>query len=308
MPGKKHQLEVNGRQVAVTNLDKVLFPSGFTKGHAIDYYIRASDLLLPHLENRPITFKRYPNGIRAPYFYAKEAPSYKPGWVATFPVPRRSGETDIHYVLLNDLPSLVWSANLANLEIHPFLHRVPEIDRPSFVVFDLDPGEGVDILGCAEVAFLLRDALKTMGLQCWSKVSGSKGIQVYVPVNDAAVTYAVTQPFARSLAQSLERSHADRVVSEMSKAVRKGKVFIDWSQNSDFKTTVCVYSLRAKNDAPYVSMPVTWEELRKARKPSSLYYEPEGALRRLGKVGDLFAPVLRLKQRLPETSQASRPG
>ncbi len=297
----KHVLDVGGRKVPVTNLEKVLFPSGFKKGQVIDYYIRVADYLLPHASQRPITLKRFPDGLRGPHFYEKDAPSYTPAWVSTFAVPRRSGESNIHYVLINDLASLVWSANTANLEIHPFLARVPDIGRPTFVVFDLDPGEGVDILGCTEVAYLLKDALERMKLQCWAKVSGSKGIQVYVPLN-TPVTYAETQPFARALAQSLERAHPDRVISDMSKSVRHGKVFIDWSQNSDFKTTVCVYSLRAKSDTPFISMPVTWEELRRAKKASALYFEVEPALRRLSKAGDLFAPVLKLKQKLPSAS------
>ncbi len=295
---RQQELEIGGHHVALTNLAKVLFPSGFTKGQVIDYYIRISDYLLPHIEGRPITLKRYPNGTRAKHFYEKEAPSYKPGWVPVFAVPRRSGESEIHYVLLNNLAGLVWSANLANLEIHPFLARAPEIERPTSVVFDLDPGEGVDILGCAEVAFLLKRALDGMKLKSWAKVSGSKGIQVYVPLN-TPVSYAETRPFAQSLARSLESAHPGAVVSRMSKALRPGRVFVDWSQNSDFKTTVSVYSLRATSDTPYVSMPVTWEELRKARKPERLYFDPESALKCVAKTGDLFAPVLRLKQRLP---------
>jgi bifunctional non-homologous end joining protein LigD len=171
--------------------------------------------------------------------------------VATFGVPRRSGEAEICYILINDLPSLVWSANTANLEIHPFLSRVPEIDRPTSVVFDLDPGEGTDILACGETAFLLREKLTAMGVESCVKVSGSKGLQLYVPLN-SRVTYAETQPFAKTLAETLAREHPDRIVAVMAKANRDGKVFIDWSQNSDFKTTVCAYSMRAatSNSSP----------------------------------------------------------
>jgi bifunctional non-homologous end joining protein LigD len=298
---KGQTLKVGNQTIPVTNLDKVLYPSGFTKGLVIDYYIRVADYLLPHLKDRPVTLKRYPDGVRGQFFYEKDAPGFTPKWVKTFPVPRRSGESDIHYILINDLPTLVWSANLANLEIHPFLHRVPHIKKPTVIVFDLDPGEGADVLSCAQVAFLLRDVLERLKLKSFVKVSGSKGIQLYVPLN-TPVTYELTQPFARSLAQLLENDHPDLVVSEMAKSARTGKVFIDWSQNADHKTTVGVYSLRAKRERPFVSMPVTWEELERARKrgdAKDLYFEPEAALARLQKLGDLFAPVLKLKQHLP---------
>ena len=279
-----------------------MYPAvGFTKAQVIEYYVRIADFLLPHLKDRPVTLKRYPDGIGGQHFYEKDAPAHTPDWVKTFPVPRRMGGTDIRYVLINDLPTLVWSANLANLEIHPFLHRVPHIDRPSFLVFDLDPGEGADVLTCARVAFLIRERFERMELQSFAKVSGSKGLQLYLPLNGSA-TYGSVGPFARKLAQTLEESHPDLVISEMARHARRGKVFIDWSQNSDFKTTVGVYSLRAKRPEPYVSMPVTWDELDaagKAGRASRLDFPPEAALARLQKQGDLFAPVLRLKQKLP---------
>ena len=287
--------------MVLSNLDKVLYPSGFTKGQVIDYYIRVADYLLPQLKGRPVTLKRYPDGVEGAHFYEKDAPAFTPEWVRTFPVPRRTGGKAIRYIIIDDLPTLVWSANLANLEIHPFLHRAPEIQRPTVLVFDLDPGEGADVLDCAEVAFWLKDALESAGLQSLAKVSGSKGMQVYVPLNTPA-TYAQTQPYARAMAESLEKAHPGDVVSAMAKDKRKCKVFIDWSQNSDFKTTVAVYSLRAKRSTPYCSLPVTWDELRKARTrrdSASLYFEPEAALARLEKVGDLFRPVLALKQKLP---------
>ncbi len=278
-----------------------MYPSGFTKGQVIDYYIRIGGYLLPHIQQHPITLKRYPNGTAASHFYEKDAPRFTPAWIKRFAVKRRGGGTDIHYVLLNDLASLVWSSNLANLEIHPFLARAPEIQRPCWVVFDLDPGEGADVLTCVDVAFRLKDALETRGLQSFAKVSGSKGIQVYAPLNRRN-TYAETQPFARELAEELEREQPELVVSGMAKKLRPGKVFIDWSQNSDFKTTVAVYSLRAKRERPYASLPFTWEELRRARRkkdPAMLYLEPEAALRRVDKIGDVFQPVLQLKQSLP---------
>ncbi len=298
---KKQELDIDGRKVAVSNLDKVLYPSGFTKGQVIDYYIRVSDYLLPHLTARPITLKRYPNGVRAGHFYEKDAPAFTPEWVRRFPVARRGGGKDINYVVIDDLPSLVWCANTASIELHPFLHRVPEIGSPTSVVFDLDPGEGSDVLTCAEVAFLLKKKLDGAGLRSFPKVSGSKGIQVYVPLN-TAVSYADTQPFARSLAEELEREHPKLVVSAMAKELRKEKVFIDWSQNADFKTTVGVYSLRAKRSTPFVSMPVRWEELQTApgsHDAGNLSFEPDAAINRLKSVGDLFEPVLSLKQTLP---------
>ena len=287
----------------ISNLDKVLYPAGkFTKADVVIYYERVARFLLPHFRNRPVTLKRYPNGVFGEAFYEKDAPAFTPRWVKTFPVPRREGGPDINYILINDVPTLTWAANMAALEWHPFLHRVPRIEQPTHVVFDLDPGEGVNILRCAEVAFLLRDVLTTLHLKSFPKVSGSKGIQVYVPLN-TPISYAATQPFARATAQLLEKVHPDQIVSDVSKTLREGKVFIDWSQNGDHKTTVGVYSLRAKRARPYVSMPVRWEELTKALKKSDaglLDFEPQSALQRLKRVGDLFAPLLKLKQKLPK--------
>lgn len=297
---KKHDVEIEGRRVALTNLDKILYPSGFTKGQVIDFYIRIADYVLPHLNDRPITLKRYPDGINAPHFYEKDAPRYTPDWVRTFNVPRREGG-NIRYIVIDDLPTLVWCSNTANLELHPFLHKASHLDRPTAIAFDLDPGEGTDVLTCAQVAFWLNEVFDDAGLQSFPKVSGSKGMQIYVPLN-TAVTYAETQPFAKSLAERMEREHPDCVVSAMAKAKRAGKVFIDWSQNSDFKTTVSVYSLRAKRAEPYVSMPVTWDELRRALKKkdaSPFQFDPDAAVARLQKLGDLWAEVLTLKQKLP---------
>lgn len=305
MPRKTYPLDLGGHTVNVSNPEKVMFPAvGFTKAQVIDFYVRVSEWLLPHLRDRPITLKRYPDGVGGPHFYEKNAPRFTPKWIRTFPVPRRAGGTDIQYVVIDDLPSLVWSANLANLEIHSFLHCVPHIDRPTEVVFDLDPGDGVDVIGCAEVALWVRDTLERLGLQSFPKVSGSKGMQISAPLNTPA-TYAETRPFAHGLAQALERAHPDRVISEMARTERKGKVFIDWSQNSDFKTTVLVYSMRAKREQPYISMPLTWEEVRKARNPDKLNFSPDAALRRLKRLGDLFAPVLTLKQKMPAKAPAA---
>lgn len=299
---KEQHLDIQGTPVKVTNLDKQLYPAaGWTKSHVLDYYIRVAPFMLPHLKDRPVTLKRYPDGVQGEFFFEKDAPRFTPKWVQTAPVPRRTTGGTIRYVLINDLRTLVWCANLASLELHPFLHRAPKIDRPTSVVFDLDPGEGTDILTCAEVAFLLKDVFDGLGLQSFAKVSGSKGLQIYVPLN-TAVTYAVTQPFAHGIAELMEQQHKGLVVSEMAKVVRKNRVFIDWSQNSDFKTTIGVYSLRAKSERPFVSMPVTWKELRQALDAQDgklLQFEPEAALQRLEKAGDLFAPGLTTKQKLP---------
>ena len=303
-------LDIDGRRVGVSNLDKPMYPSGFTKGQVIDYYVRVSDYLLPHIHNRPITMNRFPDGTTGLHFYAKDAPKGTPDWVQKAAVPRRAGGADIHYVMLNDLSSLVWAANLANLEIHPFLAEASDIERPLAIVFDLDPGPGVDVLACIEVAFLLKDALSAHGLESLAKVSGSKGMQLYAPLN-TKVTYAETQPFARGLAAKLEREHPDFVITEMAKAARDKKVFIDWSQNSDFKTTVSVYSLRAKHEKPYVSLPFAWDEFRRAAKKkdkASLFLEPESALRRLEKAGDLFEPMLKLKQKIAGGEKRVRRG
>jgi bifunctional non-homologous end joining protein LigD len=304
----KQQFTVENRVLSVTNLDKVLYPAaGFTKRDVIDYYTRVSKWLLPHLKDRPVTLKRFPDGVGGQAFYEKNAPRFTPDWVQTVSAPRREGGKDIRYIVINDLPTLVWCANLASLELHPFLHLASDLDMPTSIVFDLDPGEGATTASCAEVAILLRDVLDRLELQSFAKVSGSKGIQMYVPLN-VPVSYASTREFAHSLAQLLEHEHPSLIVSDMAKNLRRGKVFIDWSQNSDFKTTVSVYSLRAKAERPFVSLPATWEELGSLRKKADqLCLEPEAALKRLQKKGDLFEPVLRLKQKLPKTLNGSKP-
>ena len=302
MPGSTRAKRVDDN-VAISSPDKILYPAGqVTKADVVAYYRKVAEFLLPYFHNRPVTLKRYPNGVYGDAFYEKDAPGFTPEWVETFPVPRHDGGPDINYILINDVRTLTWAANAAALELHPFLHCVPKIDQPTHIVFDLDPGEGTDILQCAEVAFLVRDLLKKLRLKCFPKVSGSKGIQIYAPLN-TGTTYSATQPFARALAQLLEKKHPDQIVADMPKNLRIGKVFIDWSQNADHKTTIGVYSLRAKRARPYVSMPVRWEELTKAVKqsrPDLLEFEPEEALMRVKRVGDLFASVLKLKQKLPK--------
>ena len=292
-----------GKDVALSNLDKVMYPeNNFTKGQVIEFYAAIASYLLPHIKDRPITMKRFPDGVGGEHFYEKNAPSFAPSWIKTFPVPRAGENSTIRYIMLNDLPSLVWSANMANLEIHPFLARAPHIDRPTMLVFDLDPGDGADILSAGEAAFHVKDVLDRLKLQSFIKVSGSKGIHLHVPLN-TKVTYEATQPFAKSIAQLLEREQPSLIVSEMSKTKRRDKVLVDWSQNAEYKSTVAVYSLRAGAKRPLVAMPVTWDELSKAVKKGdadALFVEPDAALRRLKKTRDLFAAVLKLKQKVPE--------
>ena len=289
-------------------MDRVLFPaSGFTKADAIAYYRNISQSIIPHLRNRPLSFKRYTDTVRNESFWEKDAPSFTPKWVKRVAVPRRGeGDGDIEYIVVNDLRTLTWVAEVGGVELHPFLHVAPRIDVATHVVFDLDPGEGADLVDCARVALLLRDALHAIALESFAKVSGSKGVQVYVPLNGSGATHEATEAFARLIADELARRHPRLIVSKMAKSLRVNKVFIDWSQNADYKTTVAVYSLRAKSERPYVSMPVRWEELA---RPKHLFFEPDRALARVRKVGDLFAPVLKLRQKLPLSGAAgfSRP-
>ncbi|MGH9035978.1 MAG: non-homologous end-joining DNA ligase, partial [Acidimicrobiia bacterium] len=256
-------VDVDGRTLKLSNLDKVLYPEvGFTKGQVIDYYSRIAPVLLPHLTARPLTLKRYPNGVEAGYFYEKQCPSHRPPWVETAPVWSGHNQRTIDFCLVNNRPTLVWVANLASLELHTALHRAPELDRPDSVVFDLDPGDGAGVAECAQVALWLREALDHLNLESVVKSSGSKGLQLYVPLN-TPVTYDATKSFSLALAQVLERAHPKAVVSNMAKELRKHKVLIDWSQNDEHKTTVSVYSLRAR-PRPTVSAPLQWEEVEAA--------------------------------------------
>lgn len=296
--GTKATLDVGGTKVDVSNLDKVFYPkTGFTKGEVIDYYVRISPALLPHLKNRPISLKRYPDGVEGFFFYEKNCPPHHPKWLKTIKVAKSEGGV-VNYCMMNDLPSLVWAANLADLELHTFLHRAPALKRPTALAFDLDPGAPADILQCCRVGLLIKEIFDALGLQCFPKTSGSKGLQIYVPLN-TTITYERTKAFAHTIARYLEQQHPKEVLSRMQRNLRKGKVFVDWSQNDDKKTTVCAYSLRAK-DHPTVSTPVTWEEVSTAvKKKKRLSFEPKDVLKRVDKLGDLFAPVLTLKQKLP---------
>jgi len=298
----KAELKVSDRKIQVSNLDKVLYPKvGFTKGQVIDYYIRIAPVLLPHLKDRPLTMKRYPDGVEGEFFYEKNCPTHRPKWVQTARVWSEGNQRIMDYCLVNDLPTLVWAANLADLELHTSLSRKNKIERPTMMVFDLDPGAPADIIQCCQVGLWLRDLFGEMKMKSFAKTSGSKGLQVYVPLN-TAVTYDQTKDLSRALAQYLEREHIHLVTSNMSKAMRKGKVFVDWSQNDEHKTTICVYSLRAKVE-PTVSTPVTWDEVEnclKKKKADLLKFRTDQVLARVDKLGDLFGPVEKLKQKLPK--------
>jgi bifunctional non-homologous end joining protein LigD len=299
---EKAELVVGGKKLSVSNLNKVLYPLvGFTKGQVIDYYIRIAPVLLPHLRDRPLTMKRYPNGVEQEFFYEKNCPSHRPKWVKTAKVWSEGNNRIMHYCLAQDLPTLVWAANLADLELHTSLAKKKDVTRPTMMVFDLDPGPPADIVQCCQVGIWLRDLLEKMNLKSFAKTSGSKGLQVYAPLN-TTVDFDQTKDLSRAFAQHLESEHPNLVTSNMSKALRKGKVFVDWSQNDEHKTTVCVYSLRAKEE-PTVSTPVTWEEVAtclKKKKADLLKFRSHDTLSRVEKMGDLFAPVEELKQKLPK--------
>lgn len=301
MAKKESVIEVEGRQIKLSNLEKVLYPkAGFTKGQVIDYYVRIAPVLLPHLANRALTLKRYPNGVDGMFFYEKNCPSYRPPWMKTARVWSEGNNRFMDYCVVADLPTLVWLANLADLELHTSLSRAPETNRPTVIAFDLDPGTPATIVQCCQVGLWVREIFEQFGLQAFAKTSGSKGLQVYVPLN-TAVTYEQTKPFAKAIAQLLEERHPDMVVSDMKKALRVGKIFVDWSQNDDYKTTVNVYSLRAK-DQPTASTPVSWQEVENCLKkgdPELLVFTSDQVLERVKKSGDLFEPVLKLKQKLP---------
>jgi bifunctional non-homologous end joining protein LigD len=297
---ERFEVEVDGRRLSLSNLNKVLYPrAGFTKGQVIDYYTRIAPALLPHLRGRPLTLKRYPNGVEGGHFYEKQCPKHRPEWVRTALI-RMKGEKAIDFCLCDDLPTLVWAANLADLEIHPSLSLATDVTSPTILAFDLDPGPPATIVECAEVAVRLRLALESIGLRAFAKTSGSKGMQVYVPLNTPA-SYDQTKPFARGVAQVLERAEPDLVVSDMRKTLRGGKVLVDWSQNDEHKTTVGVYSLRAK-DRPTVSTPIAWEEVeavRESQDPADLEFTSDQVLARVAQHGDLFAAVATLQQELP---------
>ncbi len=295
-------VEVEGRKLKLTNLEKVLYPAaGFTKGQVVDYMVRIAPVLVPHLAGRPLTMKRYPEGVDHEYFFEKNAPMHKPDWVKTTPVWSGSNRRTIHFLLANDLPTLVWIANLASIELHPSLSLAADIPMPTMIVFDLDPGPPANIVQCAQVGLWVRAIFDHFGLQSFPKTSGSKGLQIYVPLN-TKTSYDETKSFAHAVARLLEQEHPELVVSDMKKAVRTNKVFVDWSQNDEHKTTISVYSLRAR-EQPTVSTPVEWAEVEEALKKKDaarLVFEAKDVLARVEKRGDLFAPVQKLKQKLPQ--------
>jgi len=295
------EVKVGGKTLKLSNLDKVLYPEvGFTKGQVIDYYTRIAPVLLPHLKDHPLTLKRYPNGVDDKFFYEKQSPSHRPDWVKTVPIPAR-GRT-IDFTLANNLPTLVWLANLADLELHTSLSKATEITRPTTLAFDLDPGPPATIVECSQVALWLRGIFDELKLQSFPKTSGSKGMQIYVPLNNPAASYDYTKPFAKALAELLEKQHPKHVVSTQKKELRPKKVLIDWSQNDEHKTTINVYSLRAKS-RPTVSTPLAWDEVEKILEsgdPESAVFDSDDVLARVEKHGDLFEPVIKLKQKLPE--------
>ncbi len=301
------QVVVEGRELKLSNLDKVLYPrTGFTKGDVIAYYAEIAPVLLGHLAGRPLTVTRWPDGVEAKSFFQKQAPAHRPEWVRTATVAgertlKGTGKS-IDYTLADDLPTLVWLANLAAIELHVPLARAEAIERPTALVFDLDPGAPASILECCHVGLQLQGMFEHLGLRSYAKTSGSKGLQVYVPLNSVEVTYERTKPFAKAVAELLEGAEPDVVVSRMTRARRTGRVLIDWSQNDAKKTTVCVYSLRA-NERPTVSTPLDWDEVRATRDsgdPASLAFEAGQVLERVAERGDLFAPVLSLVQELPK--------
>jgi bifunctional non-homologous end joining protein LigD len=295
------EIELGGRRLTIRHLDRVVFPrTNTTKAQLLDYYVRAADVMLPHLRERLLHMHRYPEGVDGPRFWQKQCPEHRPPWLQTAPVYSRDKGADIDYCVVDDLAGLLWAVNIGSIELHTSLHARADLHRPTVLAFDLDPGAGVDVVGCAEVALRLREMLGELGLRAHAKTSGGKGLQVYVPLNGDDVTYAQTKPLSRRIAETLEATWPERVVSRMAKALRPGKVLIDWSQNTEHKSMVCAYSVRAKA-RPTVSTPVRWEEVQAAVDDgdrSLLVFEMAAVLDRIAAHGDLFAPVLTARQAL----------
>ncbi len=303
------EVEVAGRRLVLANLSKVFYPeAGFTKGDVVDYYARVAPALLPHLRDRLLTLKRYPEGVEGPFFYEKRCPRHRPDWFRTEAVWSEGRREHIRYCVVDDIASLVWLASIADLELHTSLARAEDVERPTLLVFDLDPGPPAGLVACCDVALLLRRVLERLALASYPKTSGSKGLQVYVPL-EGHDGYDRTKPFAHAVARVLEARHRDLVVSRMTKSLRAGKVLVDWSQNDRSKTTVCAYSLRAR-PRPTVSTPLRWAEVERAarrRRADGLVFEASAVLARVEREGDLFAPVLTVRQRLPSPERVERP-
>jgi bifunctional non-homologous end joining protein LigD len=306
LAGKASEVEVDGRELKLSNLDKVLYPkAGFTKGEMIDYYARIADAMVPHLAGRAVTLRRFPEGVdnTEAAFFEKRCPKHRPKWVKTATVTAGPHAGKIDFCVCNDRPTLIWMAQLATIELHPSLSIARRPAQPTVLAFDLDPGPPANVVDCCRIALQLREMFEHFDLQCFPKTTGSKGLQVYLPLNTKS-HYDETKPFARALAQLLEKQ-TGKVVSKMSKEIRKGKVFVDWSQNHPRKTTVAVYSMRAR-ERPTVSTPVSWDEVERCAKKGEadlLVFETSDVLKRVEKHGDLFAPVLELEQKLPSFAQ-----
>jgi bifunctional non-homologous end joining protein LigD len=298
------KVEVDGRELSLTNLDKVLYPeAGFTKGEVVDYYAKVAPAMIPHLAGRAVTLRRFPEGIGDldAAFFEKRCPKHRPKWVKTARVEAGPRAGMIDFCVCDSLPTLVWMAQLAAIELHPSLSLSRAPKRPTVLAFDLDPGPPADIVECCRVGLRLREMFAHFGVESFPKTSGSKGLQIYVPLNGRA-SYEATKPFAKAIAQLLEKQTPDQVVSKMKKVEREGKVFVDWSQNHQRKTTIAVYSLRAR-ERPTVSTPLAWEEVERVAESGegrSLVFEAGDVLERVARHGDLFAPVLELEQELPE--------
>lgn len=292
---------VEGRELSLSNLDKPMYPAaGVTKAGVIDYYSRVADVMLAHLRGRPLTMVRCPDGVDGPRFFEKRCPSHRPGWMHTVTLGREGRDKVVDHCDVRERADLVWTANLAALELHTTMGAAPDPFTPTTVVFDLDPGAPADITTCARVALLLRQVFDRLGLQAWPKTSGSKGLQVYVPFHQAGLTFDRTKSFALSIGQLLEKVHPDLVLTSMDKGQRTGKVFVDWSQNVLTKTTVTAYSLRAR-ERPTVSTPVTWAEVEGAVDDAgAMHFEMDAVLARVARDGDLFAGVLDCDQVLPD--------
>lgn len=298
-------VSVEGRNLELSNLDKVLYPEvGFSKAEVIDYYARVAPSLLTHCRARCVTFRRFPNGVEGKSFFEKRCPSHRPSWVPTAPGPGDSNG-EIGYCVIDEPAAVVWAANLAALELHTPMARFRDLDAPQMVVFDLDPGPGTDVETCCEVAIELREVVDSVGLELFAKTSGSKGLQVYLPLNTdldpgegPSHTHQECADFALAVGQVLERRSPRRITTTMAKSERTGRVFVDWSQNSRHKTTVCAYSLRAR-PTPTASTPVTWDEVAAAAGGASLSFVAGEVLERIEVHGDLFAPTASLVQRLP---------
>jgi bifunctional non-homologous end joining protein LigD len=292
-------LEIAGRRLSIRHLDRVIYPdAGVTKRDLLDYYVRVADAMLPHLRDRLLHMHRYPEGVTGPRFWQKACPEHHPDWIPTAPVWSEEKRANIDFCVVNELPALLWAVNIGSLELHTSLHRRDDLQRPTVIVFDLDPGPGAGLLECCEVALRLRELFAGFGMRALIKTSGSAGLQVYVPLNHEHVSYATTKPLARTVAELLEGQTPDKVVSRMAKSLRPGKVLVDWSQNTEHKSTVCVYSARAR-PRPTVSTPVRWEEIEQvldAADPGRLVFDTTDVLKRIAAHGDLFSEVLTLVQ------------